>query len=138
MAPIKIGAREVAKGKRALPARAESTHIPPRRSTGTDAQLGVRRSNAIGGAKPPAQGRHMKHINFAMTIEELRLLASLASDQLFRRRFIDPKMPGYKGSREDLEVGQAIVARMQSLLGEARTAAGVLMPSPAAKEPRIV
>lgn len=137
MAPGKIAARKAAKNKRALPILAESARHPPRRSTGIggEAQLGVRRNNAIGGAKPPARGRHMKQINFAMTIEELRLLASLASDQLFRRRFIDPKMPGYKGSREDLELGQAVVARMQSVLGEARTAAGVLVPNSPAKEP---
>jgi hypothetical protein len=43
----------------------------------------------------------MKLINFAVTVDELRLLASLASDQLFRRQFIDPKMPGYKGDPEE-------------------------------------
>jgi len=57
-----------------------------------------------------------KRINLVVTMEELRLLASLASDQLFRRQFIDPKMPGYKGTREDLDLGKAILARMQSLI----------------------
>jgi hypothetical protein len=80
----------------------------------------------------------MKQINFAMTVEELRLLASLASDQLFRRRFIDPKMPGYKGSREDLDLGQSMVGRMQALLGEARNTTGVLAPRPPSTERRII
>ncbi len=60
----------------------------------------------------------MKRINFTVTVEELRLLASLASDQLFRRQFIDPKMPGYKGSREDVNLGNALVGRMRRVLDE--------------------
>jgi len=54
----------------------------------------------------------MKLINFAVTVDELRLLASLASDQLFRRQFIDPKMPGYKGKPEEVDIGKALVRRM--------------------------
>ena len=65
----------------------------------------------------------MKQINFALTLEELRLLASLASDQLFRRQFIDPRMPGYKGSPEEVDIGKALVARMRLIIDEARNAA---------------
>ena len=60
----------------------------------------------------------MKHINFQVTIEELRLLASLASDQLFRRQFIDPKMPGYKGNPGEVDLGKALVGRMQLIIAE--------------------
>jgi hypothetical protein len=74
-----------------------------------------------------------KRINLSVTVEELRLLASLASDQLFRRQFIDPKMPGYKGTREDLDLGKAILGRMQSLLGEARNTNGAMVLSAPAK-----
>ena len=62
----------------------------------------------------------MKPINFVVTVEELRLLASLASDQLFRRQFIDPKMPGYKGDPQELCVGKALVGRMQWIINERR------------------
>ena len=62
----------------------------------------------------------MKRINFAVTIEELRLLASLASDQLFRRQFIDPRMPGYKGSPEEVDLGKALVGRMRLIIDEGR------------------
>jgi hypothetical protein len=62
----------------------------------------------------------MKNINFSITFEELRLLATLASDQLFRRQFIDPKMPGYKGVPEEIDIGKALLGRMQLLLDEAR------------------
>jgi hypothetical protein len=61
----------------------------------------------------------MKRINFTVTVEELRLLASLAADQLFRREFIDPRMPGYKGSREEVDVGKALVGRMRLVIDEA-------------------
>lgn len=60
----------------------------------------------------------MKRINFAFTVEELRLLASLASDQLFRRQFIDPKMPGYKGNPEEVNLGNALVGRMRLIIDE--------------------
>jgi hypothetical protein len=60
----------------------------------------------------------MKRINFALTVDELRLLASLASDQLFRRQFIDPRMPGYKGSPEEVDVGKALVGRMRLIINE--------------------
>jgi hypothetical protein len=80
----------------------------------------------------------MKRINLAITVEELRLLTSLASDQLFRRQFIDPKMPGYKGSRQDLELGKAIVGRMRSLIDESQNTTGVMSMSPVSKERRIL
>jgi hypothetical protein len=58
----------------------------------------------------------MKLINFALTVEELSLLASLASDQLFRRQFIDPKMPGYKSKPEEVNLGKALVVRMRLII----------------------
>jgi hypothetical protein len=60
----------------------------------------------------------MKRINFAVTVDELRLLASLASDQLFRRQFIDPRMPGYKGCPEEVAIGKALVGRMKMIIDE--------------------
>jgi hypothetical protein len=60
----------------------------------------------------------MRRINFLVTVEELRLLASLASDQLFRRQFIDPRFPGYKGSPEEVYLGKALVGRMRLLIDE--------------------
>jgi hypothetical protein len=66
----------------------------------------------IGSVNVTVRAKHMKRINFAVTVDELRLLASLASDQLFRRQFIDPKMPGYKGKPEEVDVGKALVGRM--------------------------
>jgi hypothetical protein len=60
----------------------------------------------------------MKKINLALTAEELRLLISLAADQLFRRQFIDPKMPGYNASPEEADLGKALVGRMRLMIDE--------------------
>ena len=81
----------------------------------------------------------MKHINFQLTIEELRLLASLASDQLFRRQYIDPRMPGYKGSREEVDLGKALVGRMNLIIDQGgRHTTSALAPSVPAKQRQVV
>ena len=53
-----------------------------------------------------------------LTVEELRLLATLASDQIFRRQFIDPKMPGYRPNPGEMDLGKALVARLRLMLDE--------------------
>lgn len=52
----------------------------------------------------------------SLSVEELKLLHSLASAQLFRREFIDPKMPGYRVDAGELRSCKSLVARLQSLL----------------------
>jgi hypothetical protein len=55
----------------------------------------------------------MTLITVKLTARELALLTSLASDQLFRREFIDPKMPGYRSNPEDVSLGKKLVERMR-------------------------
>lgn len=50
-----------------------------------------------------------------LTDQELKLLVALASDQLFRREFIDPKMPGYQFNPAELNLGKKLVARLRSI-----------------------
>jgi hypothetical protein len=71
-------------------------------------------------------------LNHSMTIltlkrtpEEIELLATLASDQLFRREFIDPKMPGYKCNPAEVSIGKALVGRLRSMV-DPKAAAKVL------------
>jgi hypothetical protein len=81
----------------------------------------------------------MKRINFPVTIEELRLLASLAADQLFRRQFIDPRMPGYKGKPEEVDLGKALVGRMRLIIDEgARHTTSAMAPSSSSKEREVL
>ncbi len=61
----------------------------------------------------------MKKVKVELTVEEALLLATLASDQLFRKEFIDPKMPGYKGDPAELRLGKDLAARLRELAREA-------------------
>jgi hypothetical protein len=61
----------------------------------------------------------MKTIKIEVTLDELLLLTTLTSDQLFRREFIDPKMPGYKRDRAELAMGKDLVLRLKSMAREA-------------------
>ena len=67
----------------------------------------------------------MKNIRIELTVEELLLVSTLLSDQLFRREFIDPKMPGYKGDPAELAMGKDLVLRFKSMAREA-SGSGVL------------
>ncbi|HTC34583.1 MAG TPA: hypothetical protein VK724_14480 [Bryobacteraceae bacterium] len=55
----------------------------------------------------------MALITVKLTDQELGLLTNLASDQLFRREFIDPKMPGYKFNPGELSMGKKLVERLR-------------------------
>ncbi|MGJ5814389.1 hypothetical protein [Paludibaculum fermentans] len=53
-----------------------------------------------------------------LSTREIELLVSLASDQLFRREFIDPKMPGHVSKSEDITLGKSLVARLKAILDQ--------------------
>ena len=57
----------------------------------------------------------MTLITVKLTTKELELLTTLASDQLFRREFIDPKMPGYKSDSAEMSLGKALVSRLRTI-----------------------
>jgi len=58
----------------------------------------------------------MTLISVKLTIREMDLLTTLASDQLFRREFIDPKMPGYKSNPGEISFGKALIARLRFMM----------------------
>jgi hypothetical protein len=82
----------------------------------------------------------MTQITIKLNLEDLRLLATLASDQLFRREFIDPKMPGYKADPAEVQRGKALVSHLRHMLEPApadRTPAQpAAYPSDGAPQPR--
>jgi hypothetical protein len=55
-----------------------------------------------------------------LSAQELKLLADLASDQLFRREFIDPKMPGHRPNRAEVAFGKDLVERLRRTLNPDR------------------
>lgn len=61
----------------------------------------------------------MTRITLKLTSKELELLRSLASDQLFRREFIDPRMPGYKSNPADLSLGKKLIERLRVMTDRA-------------------
>jgi hypothetical protein len=67
----------------------------------------------------------MAQITVKLTEQELGLLTSLASDQLFRREFIDPKIPGYKFNPAELSLGKKLVERLRSVADRAKKAYAV-------------
>ncbi len=52
-------------------------------------------------------------ISVKFTVTELELLSNLASDQLFRREFIDPRIPGHKLNPTELNLGKKLVERLR-------------------------
>ena len=65
----------------------------------------------------------MKKITLEFTTEELGILTTMASDQLFRKQFIDSKMPGFRPNREELDMCKNLVGRLRSVVDEQRTKA---------------
>ncbi len=57
----------------------------------------------------------MTFVTLKLTMNELELLTSLAADQLFRREFIDPKMPGHRADSAQLSLGKSLLARLHHL-----------------------
>ena len=66
------------------------------------------------------EGDHLTRITMKLGMDELMMLSTLASDQLFRREFIDPKMPGYKPNPPELRLGKKLVERLRLTADRAR------------------
>ena len=64
----------------------------------------------------------MTAVTVKLTASELRLLTTLASDQLFRREFIDPKMPGHQANPDEVRLGKKLVERLQRIVERANGA----------------
>ncbi len=62
----------------------------------------------------------MTVITVKLTPEELDLLTALASDQLFRREFIDPRMPGNKSNPAEVRLGKELVERLRQMSDQAK------------------
>lgn len=67
----------------------------------------------------------MTHINVKLTAKELELLSSLVSDQLFRREFIDSRLPGYQFNSADLSLGKKLIERLRAMTDRSK---GIAIP----------
>jgi len=70
----------------------------------------------------------MKKLTLEFTVEELSALTDMASNQLFRKQFIDPKMPGFVLNHEELGLCKNLVGRLRSAMDTQR---GKVSPEPA-------
>lgn len=61
-------------------------------------------------------GQRRKRIAVHFTIQELEALLTLADNQMFRAKYIDPKMPGYKSHPDELQAGQSALLILQCAL----------------------
>ena len=62
----------------------------------------------------------MKKLTLEFTVEELNALTDMASNQLFRKQFIDPKMPGYRSNPAEVSLGKKMVERLRSVADRAK------------------
>ena len=60
----------------------------------------------------------MKKLTVEFTPEELGALTNLAADQLFRKQFIDPKMPGYRENPDEMDLCKNVVSRLRNVVAE--------------------
>jgi hypothetical protein len=62
----------------------------------------------------------MKKISVELSLEELQAIVTLADNQLFRVKYIDPKMPGYVSHPEELAVSKSALQVLQDALNAAK------------------
>ena len=58
--------------------------------------------------------------SIALTEEQLKALLQMGENQLFRLKFIDPKIPGHKANPEQLKAAESAVRKLEAALKEDR------------------
>ena len=61
-----------------------------------------------------------KKFKLELSPEELKALTTLAENQFFRMRYIDPKMPGYSIAPEVFRASQSAVALLSEAMKKER------------------
>jgi hypothetical protein len=61
-----------------------------------------------------------KKFKLDLTPEELKALATLAENQFFRMKYIDPKMPGYSITPEAFRAAQSATALLSEAMKKER------------------
>lgn len=60
----------------------------------------------------------MTLITLRFTVEELEVLLRLATDQLFRKEFIDSRLPGCRPDIAELKMGKQLIQRIGVAMGK--------------------
>ena len=64
----------------------------------------------------------MQQVSLKMSVDEVQALLELVDNQLFRMKFIDPKIPGHRNNPDKLRLATAAVTRLKESF---RTAKGI-------------
>ena len=62
----------------------------------------------------------MQQISLRMSVDEVQALLELVDNQLFRMKFIDPKIPGHKHNPERLRLATTAVNRLKESFRSAK------------------
>ena len=49
----------------------------------------------------------VESINLSLTVKQVKALLQISQNQLFRMKFLDPKMPGYKARPGEVEAAES-------------------------------
>src|SRR5688572_5203175 len=79
-------------------------------------------------------------LTFVLSPDEVRAAVSLIEDQLFRVKFIDPKMPGHRADKERIRAAESALERLKAAgkhhLGpNSHGSSDVILPQKAAASP---
>jgi hypothetical protein len=69
----------------------------------------------------PSKSPEPKKLRLELLAEEVKALLTLAEDQLFRMKFIDPKLPGHRANPELVWSAESAIAALKDLLKEGST-----------------
>jgi len=62
----------------------------------------------------------MPKLSVPLSLDEAQALLELVDNQLFRMKFIDSKMPGYKANPEKLRVSTSAVDAVRAVVNKAK------------------
>jgi hypothetical protein len=62
----------------------------------------------------------MQEVSLKLTADEIQALLELVENQLFRLKFIDPKIPGHKNNPEKLRLASSAVSRLKESFQKAK------------------
>ena len=62
----------------------------------------------------------MRQISMKLSLEEIQALLEMVENQLFRMKFIDSKIPGYKANPEKQRVAASAVNSLQEAFRRAK------------------
>ena len=77
----------------------------------------------------------MKSINVSLTIEQVKALLQIGQNQLFRMKYLDPKMPGYRVRQGEFEAAESAIQTLAAALKEGRLEAQSTWETPTRREP---